>query len=435
MNRIPQNVEYYENNDKSVSFRFKNYTGKTIEDDSDNIIEELNMLKFEVSNFSKTRDSMEKIEKTKVRGNTLVESPNDPIIENVEILEEGKHYVDYWNRIRVYTNYIDEEGKIRKLIHSKDDCTSSRKEVCHRHSINMDKIIFPIDEYINYKNYTKEQLDDLELALRECNQLEDNQTIYVDDVGNIRIGFYVEKINVLEENLIRYKNMKTAKEIGLNLSEKDKLELERLEKIHKVEINMADEASSSSVNQNSFGRPPKDASMTHSGLWQPAITGSELTFRDTSSINNVTRIPKKGLPWKPEAIEYLPMQNNNGSILILTVNDPQHWEALIDQWESDAIRALESHSFNDINAKWNFIENLLGPVAKKYIQEWRDKFPGEYDELVKLGDSSANLTAQVRKIITGADYYRGDTIVQDRAVQELDRITLDNMSNFKIFSQ
>ena len=50
-------------------------------------------------------------------------------------------------------------------------------------------------------------------------------------------------------------------------------------------------------------------------------------------------------------------QNNEGSMLILSIIKPQKWPKLLDRWESGALNAIEkiSHSLDNIKIT-NFVE-------------------------------------------------------------------------------
>ena len=52
-----------------------------------------------------------------------------------------------------------------------------------------------------------------------------------------------------------------------------------------------------------------------------------------------------------------------------------------------------------------------------------------------MADNPYNITIQVRQIILGTDLSRGDTLLQDIAARDLERLHLDSFNDIIKFSQ
>ena len=75
-------------------------------------------------------------------------------------------------------------------------------------------------------------------------------------------------------------------------------------------------------------------------------------------------------------------QNNEGSMLILSIIHPQKWHELIDRWEFDVINAIEriSHTLDNISTT-KFIENLL-ETTSELLNCWKLNFSIEYLSII-----------------------------------------------------
>ena len=83
----------------------------------------------------------------------------------------------------------------------------------------------------------------------------------------------------------------------------------------------------------------------------------------------------------------------------------------------------------------NFIENLLGTTARDLLNSWKLNFPTEYQNMIEMADNPYNVTGQIRQIILGTNPSRGDTLLQDAAARDLERLQISNFSEIVKFSQ
>ncbi|KAH7691730.1 Zinc finger CCHC-type protein [Dioscorea alata] len=123
-------------------------------------------------------------------------------------------------------------------------------------------------------------------------------------------------------------------------------------------------------------------------------------------------------------------------MLVLSTIHPQKLPELIDRWESDAINALKRipHALDSIGTT-NFIENLLGTTARDLLNSWKINYAEEYQHMVQMADNPYNVTGQIRLIILGTNPSRGDTLLQDMATRDLERIQINNFVEIVQFSQ
>lgn len=69
-------------------------------------------------------------------------------------------------------------------------------------------------------------------------------------------------------------------------------------------------------------------------------------------------------------------QQNQGAMLVLP-DDIGLYEDVISRWESITLNLVNSKTFQDKQAKVDYIENLLGEREKELFQEWRMAYPEE----------------------------------------------------------
>ncbi|KAI9076748.1 hypothetical protein K1719_041291 [Acacia pycnantha] len=119
---------------------------------------------------------------------------------------------------------------------------------------------------------------------------------------------------------------------------------------------------------------------------------------------------------------------------ILTGTPPQLWEEVIGRWESSTILHCSNISFANNQEKVHYIENLLGETAKFYYLNWVNTFPTEYNRLVSSADNTQNVTSQIRQLIIGYDPFRGTTEMQDKALQDIERLIIENMRDIDNYS-
>lgn len=82
-----------------------------------------------------------------------------------------------------------------------------------------------------------------------------------------------------------------------------------------------------------------------------------------------------------------------------------------------------------------YVENLLGETIKLYFQNWRSAYPDAFNTLCMNSDETHNITSQIRQIIFGHDEYRGQTVAQNQALLQLERLSINNMKDYLHFAR
>lgn len=125
--------------------------------------------------------------------------------------------------------------------------------------------------------------------------------------------------------------------------------------------------------------------------------------------------------------------------MLVLPDDIGLYEDLISRWESISVNLVNSKTFQDKQAKVDYIENLLGEIEKELFQQCRMAYPEEYQGVVQIADDPHNVISQIRRIITLEDPYQGSTAMQDRAYADLERLTCTHvkdliayMNDFKV---
>ena len=84
---------------------------------------------------------------------------------------------------------------------------------------------------------------------------------------------------------------------------------------------------------------------------------------------------------------------------------------------------------------------MLGEVEKKIWIQWRMAFEAEYLQLENIADDTQNVISQIRRVLILEDPYQGTTDEQDRAYQDLERLSCEHvkdifnyMNDFKILA-
>nr|QBX57843.1 polyprotein [Sugarcane bacilliform virus] len=104
-----------------------------------------------------------------------------------------------------------------------------------------------------------------------------------------------------------------------------------------------------------------------------------------------------------------------GAILVLTMNN---YAKEFDRWQSINTNLLATQTFETADDKITRIENLMGETEKLMFQTWRMAFPTDFNTLKDqaLGtNGTANVFAQVKRVLLGEVPEQGTTGVQDAA--------------------
>jgi len=117
-----------------------------------------------------------------------------------------------------------------------------------------------------------------------------------------------------------------------------------------------------------------------------------------------------------------------GAILVLP-DDIGQYSDVISRWESITLNLVNEKNWADNKAKIIYIENLLGETEKKTFIQWRMAYPAEYEELTAIADDPQNVLSHIRRMFLMEDPTTGSTEEQDRAYNDLERLTCNSMRN------
>ncbi|KAJ4755035.1 polyprotein [Rhynchospora pubera] len=121
-------------------------------------------------------------------------------------------------------------------------------------------------------------------------------------------------------------------------------------------------------------------------------------------------------------------QASQGAVLVLP-EDIGLYSEVISRWESITLNLINEKNWADNKSKVNYIENLLGETEKKTWIQWRMAFPTEYEELVNIADDPQNVISQIRRMFLLEDPTTGSTEEQDRAYNDLERLSCHNVKD------
>ena len=126
----------------------------------------------------------------------------------------------------------------------------------------------------------------------------------------------------------------------------------------------------------------------------------------------------------------LPSANISHTAFLILGKDVSRWEETLQQWESSTLLHMGFVEISDSRQRAAYMENLLGPMEKKYFQSWRTQYPDQYERLIGLMEDPQKFTSQIRQLTLGQDYYRGQTQNQEKAMTNLDQLEIKDMKDF-----
>ncbi|KAJ1685557.1 hypothetical protein LUZ63_016947 [Rhynchospora breviuscula] len=123
----------------------------------------------------------------------------------------------------------------------------------------------------------------------------------------------------------------------------------------------------------------------------------------------------------------LPIASQTQGAMLVLPEDIGLYNDTISRWESITLNLLSEKNFDDNKAKVVYIENLLGEIEKKIWIQWRTEFSTEYEQLVAIADDTQNVISQLE------DPYQGTTEEQDRAYNDLERLSCENIKDLFLY--
>uniref|UniRef100_A0AAU7GJ24 RNA-directed DNA polymerase n=1 Tax=Nettle badnavirus 1 TaxID=3158948 RepID=A0AAU7GJ24_9VIRU len=125
-------------------------------------------------------------------------------------------------------------------------------------------------------------------------------------------------------------------------------------------------------------------------------------------------------------------QQTQGAILVLPAEIPSHADAIA-TWETITLNLLRETTFDSLQDKADYIENLLGVREKEIWITWRMAYPEEYKTMVQVADEPRNITSAIKRVMGIQDPFTGNLHAQNAAYADLERLqcpTLEHVMPF-----
>lgn len=132
-------------------------------------------------------------------------------------------------------------------------------------------------------------------------------------------------------------------------------------------------------------------------------------------------------PWQlPSAYQ------TQGALFVLPPEIASHADA-ITTWETVTLNLLRQLTFESLQDKVDYIENLLGPREKETWITWRMAYATEYSTIVTAADEPRNVTSAIKRILGFSDPFTGNLHAQNRAYADLERLQCPDMASVMAF--
>nr|AJW68048.1 ORF3 [Sugarcane bacilliform virus] len=187
------------------------------------------------------------------------------------------------------------------------------------------------------------------------------------------------------------------------------------------EVRMADTASSSIINPPSMdldGNLPGYAPAQQRRGWTEGETSNKARYggysRKFKNENEFFNLPSA--------------MAASDAILVLTMNN---YAKEFDRWKSINTNLLATQTFEIADDKITRVENLLGETEKLMFQTWRMAFPEDFNTLKTQAmgtDGTANVFAQVNRVLLGEVPEQGMTNTQDAAYKKIKSLVCTEMT-------
>ena len=138
-------------------------------------------------------------------------------------------------------------------------------------------------------------------------------------------------------------------------------------------------------------------------------------------------------PKPPDTFWDLPGAHVTKGVMLVLPQDPNMNHDVISRWESITLNLVNGRQFDTNQDKVNFMENLLGTDEKAAWMTWRMAYDADYQGLVNVAGDAQNVISAFRKMFTGEDPYEGVTEIQNRAYQDLEKLSCPDMKNILPF--
>lgn len=189
---------------------------------------------------------------------------------------------------------------------------------------------------------------------------------------------------------------------------------------------------SSSTGESSV--PPRDRYLGPVG-YGPAnpdaiVSGGSYAGRRQADQLSLGPYTRRYQPINPQPVSWmLPAAlAQQGAILVLP-HDVGQYTSVIDRWESITLNHMNTRIWDSNEEKVAYMENLLREHEKKMFISWRMQFPTEFEQLTESITNTQNFCSTIRRMIIGTDPYEGTTEEQNRAYNDLERLSCENMKD------
>nr|ASD56981.1 polyprotein [Grapevine vein clearing virus] len=163
---------------------------------------------------------------------------------------------------------------------------------------------------------------------------------------------------------------------------------------------------------------------------RPSTSASTYNATAPPLFEGTVRPGRYGRPLAPWSLPSA--QHSQGALLILPPEVASHADA-ITTWETITLNHLMNISFDSLQDRVDYIENLLGPREREAWVTWRMAYDTEYRQLVELSGEPRNVTSTIKRVLGINDPYTGTTHIQNQAYADLERLQCKNLESVMPF--
>ncbi|KAF3945849.1 hypothetical protein CMV_027816 [Castanea mollissima] len=133
------------------------------------------------------------------------------------------------------------------------------------------------------------------------------------------------------------------------------------------------------------------------------------------------------IPHKP--VWHLPLAGSKEGLMLILPEDIEMYDDVISRWEVAVINFANGLAWDSNRDKVEAIINMLGTTERQIFEGWKRAFENDYANLIETASETRNITSCIRVMITGEDAYQGQTMEQNRAYLDIERLTCKDMAD------
>ncbi|QOS14285.1 polyprotein [Chestnut mosaic virus] len=133
------------------------------------------------------------------------------------------------------------------------------------------------------------------------------------------------------------------------------------------------------------------------------------------------------IPHKP--VWHLPLAGSKEGLMLILPEDIEMYDDVISRWEVAVINFANGLAWDSNRDKVEAIVNMLGTTERQIFEGWKRAFENDYANLIETASETRNITSCIRVMITGEDAYQGQTMEQNRAYLDIERLTCKDMAD------